>query len=119
MAFTNYGTGNSTTREPSVSAFLVVAGIPKDICCYTRLHHLRWRLSNRCRAAVAVHQPTVRYEKLPSLYLCTIQIPDEAEGSPIKTYVPVDLPPYWNAESYEQTPMYTARLAQQARNLSG
>ncbi len=50
-----------------------------------------------------VHQPTVRYEKLPSLYLCTIQIPDEEEGNRIKTYSPAELPPYWNVESYEQT----------------
>ncbi|KAB7729974.1 RES domain-containing protein [Rudanella paleaurantiibacter] len=50
-----------------------------------------------------VHQPGVRYEKLPALYLFTLQVPDEAEGCPLRTYSVADLPAYWNAESYEQT----------------
>ena len=45
-----------------------------------------------------VHQPSVRYEKLPALFLFTLEVPDE-----VRTYSIDELPNYWNAESYEQT----------------
>jgi RES domain-containing protein len=45
-----------------------------------------------------VHQPRVRYEKLPKLILFTLEVPDNCI-----TYLPEELPPYWNDERYEQT----------------
>lgn len=58
-----------------------------------------------------VHQPRVRYEKLPKLFLFTLEIPGESIGalgmdSPIDnitTYSPEALPAYWNDESYERS----------------
>jgi len=45
-----------------------------------------------------VHQPRVRYEKLPKLVLFTLQVPDDVTPFP-----PEALPAYWNEESYERT----------------
>lgn len=44
------------------------------------------------------HQPSVHYEKLPALYLFTLEIPED-----VKIYSTEELPTYWNTESYEQT----------------
>jgi RES domain-containing protein len=46
-----------------------------------------------------VHQPRVKYEKLPKLYLFTLEVPDDS----LATLSPDDLPAYWNEESYERT----------------
>ena len=46
-----------------------------------------------------VHQPRVRYEKLPKLILFTLEVPDD----PVTTYAPEALPAYWNEESYERS----------------
>ncbi|MBC3788339.1 RES family NAD+ phosphorylase [Spirosoma utsteinense] len=48
-----------------------------------------------------VHQPRVRYEKLPKLVLFTLEIPGDAELA--TTYLPEQLPPYWSDESYERS----------------
>lgn len=45
-----------------------------------------------------VHQPRVKYEKLPKLLLFTLHIPDEVTTYPVET-----LPAYWQEESYERT----------------
>lgn len=45
-----------------------------------------------------VHQPRVRYEKLPKLVLFTLQVPDD-----VALFPPEALPAYWNEESYERT----------------
>jgi RES domain-containing protein len=45
-----------------------------------------------------VHQPRVRYEKLPKLVLCTLEVPDS-----LANYSIDDLPAFWNEECYEQT----------------
>lgn len=45
-----------------------------------------------------VHQPRVKYEKLPRLVLFTLEVPGE-----VTTYSVEDLPPYWNEASYERT----------------
>lgn len=45
-----------------------------------------------------VHQPRVRFEKLPKLILFTLEIPDNC-----LTYSPEELPAYWDDERYEQT----------------
>lgn len=45
-----------------------------------------------------VHQPRVTYEKLPKLFLFTLEIPDEVTAFP-----PEQLPAYWNEENYERT----------------
>ncbi|MFD2574560.1 RES family NAD+ phosphorylase [Spirosoma soli] len=45
-----------------------------------------------------VHQPRVKYEKLPKLLLFTLRIPDEVTTYPVET-----LPAYWHEESYERT----------------
>ncbi|GAA4415480.1 RES family NAD+ phosphorylase [Nibrella viscosa] len=45
-----------------------------------------------------VHQPRVRYEKLPNLSLVTLAVPDS-----VIIYSPEQLPDYWNVESYERT----------------
>jgi RES domain-containing protein len=45
-----------------------------------------------------VHQPRVRYEKLPKLFLFTLEIPDDVMDFPQEK-----LPDYWNDESYERT----------------
>ena len=55
-----------------------------------------------------VHQPRIRYEKLPALYLFTLELPvqfADANGSSDNvTHVTLDtLPTYWNEESYERT----------------
>jgi RES domain-containing protein len=46
-----------------------------------------------------VHQPRVRYEKLPKLVLFTLEIPDDS----IAFYPAEELPDYWHDESYERT----------------
>lgn len=45
-----------------------------------------------------VHQPRIKYEKLPKLLLFTLEVPED-----ITTYPPAELPNYWNEESYERT----------------
>lgn len=50
-----------------------------------------------------VHQPRVKYEKLPKLFLFTLEIPDQAIQPSVTTYQPEDLPDFWNEESYERT----------------
>ena len=45
-----------------------------------------------------VHQPRVKYEKLPKLVLFTLQVPDEVTFFPLES-----LPAYWSEESYERT----------------
>lgn len=45
-----------------------------------------------------VHQPRVKYEKLPKLLLFTLEVPED-----ITTYPLEELPDYWNDESYERT----------------
>lgn len=45
-----------------------------------------------------VHQPRVRYERLPTLYLVTLEVPES-----IRTFPVEELPDYWNEESYERT----------------
>jgi RES domain-containing protein len=45
-----------------------------------------------------VHQPRIRYDKLPSLILFTLNVPGE-----VTTHLPADLPEYWLDESYERT----------------
>ncbi|WP_128545677.1 RES family NAD+ phosphorylase [Larkinella soli] len=45
-----------------------------------------------------VHQPRVKYEKLPGLMLFTLRVPDEVTSFPIES-----LPAYWQEESYERT----------------
>ncbi|GAB3329242.1 RES family NAD+ phosphorylase [Larkinella ripae] len=44
------------------------------------------------------HQPRVKYEKLPSLFLITLEIPGD-----VTRYLSQNLPDYWNEESYERT----------------
>ena len=46
-----------------------------------------------------VHQPRVKYEKLPKLYLFTLEVPDDS----LTTWSLDDLPAYRNEESYERT----------------
>ncbi|SFF27279.1 RES domain-containing protein [Spirosoma endophyticum] len=46
-----------------------------------------------------VHQPRVKYEKLPKLFLFTLEVPDDS----LTTWSPEALPAYWNEESYERT----------------
>ncbi|MCK8494944.1 RES family NAD+ phosphorylase [Spirosoma sp. RP8] len=45
-----------------------------------------------------VHQPRVKYEKLPKLVLFTLQVPDD-----VVFFSAESLPAYWNEESYERT----------------
>jgi RES domain-containing protein len=45
-----------------------------------------------------VHQPRVRYERLPALQLITLHVPDS-----IRSFSIDELPDYWNEESYERT----------------
>ncbi|GAB3752135.1 RES family NAD+ phosphorylase [Spirosoma pomorum] len=45
-----------------------------------------------------VHQPQVRYAKLPKLQLFTLSIPDD-----VTTYPVEELPAYWHEQSYERT----------------
>ena len=45
-----------------------------------------------------VHQPQVKYEKLPTLQLVTLLIPDDVTAYPVET-----LPTYWDEQSYERT----------------
>lgn len=45
-----------------------------------------------------VHQPRVKYGKLPKLFLFTLEVPEN-----VTTYPPEELPDYWNDESYERT----------------
>lgn len=45
-----------------------------------------------------VHQPQVKYEKLPKLQLFTLLIPDDVTAYPVET-----LPTYWDEQSYERT----------------
>ncbi len=45
-----------------------------------------------------VHQPRVRHEKLPKLFLFTLEVPDEVTTFPLE-----ELPTYWNEENYERT----------------
>ena len=45
-----------------------------------------------------VHQPRVKFEKLPLLLLLTLNLPDD-----VTTFSPETLPGYWNDESYERT----------------
>lgn len=45
-----------------------------------------------------VHQPRVRYEKLPTLFLFTLEVPGD-----LTTYPSEELPAYWNDESYERS----------------
>lgn len=45
-----------------------------------------------------VHQPRVKYEKLPKLFLLTLEVPED-----VTTYLLDELPEYWNDESYERT----------------
>lgn len=45
-----------------------------------------------------VHQPRVKYEKLPRLFLFTLEVPDD-----VTIYPPKELPNHWNDESYERT----------------
>lgn len=46
-----------------------------------------------------VHQPRVRYEKLPRLFLLTLEVPVESTT----IFFPNELPDYWADESYERT----------------
>ncbi len=46
-----------------------------------------------------VHQPRVKYEKLPKLFLFTLEVPDNN----LTTWSLQSLPAYWNDESYERT----------------
>ncbi|WP_080057593.1 RES family NAD+ phosphorylase [Spirosoma aerolatum] len=46
-----------------------------------------------------VHQPRVKCEKLPKLFLFTLKIPDDS----LTTWLLDDLPAYWNEESDERT----------------
>lgn len=46
-----------------------------------------------------VHQPRVQYDKLPKLFLFTLEVPDDS----LTTWSLEDLPTYWNEESYERT----------------
>lgn len=55
-----------------------------------------------------VHQPRVTFEKLPKLFLFTLEIPgtdSPGESTPemITTYPADQLPDYWNDESYLRT----------------
>jgi RES domain-containing protein len=50
-----------------------------------------------------VHQPTVRYEKLPKLFLFTLNVPDRGAGPDVTMYPREELPDYWQEESYERT----------------
>lgn len=45
-----------------------------------------------------VHQPRVRYERLPALHLITLEVPESSRSFRVE-----DLPEYWNEESYERT----------------
>ncbi|GAB3221997.1 RES family NAD+ phosphorylase [Spirosoma arcticum] len=45
-----------------------------------------------------VHQPRVNYQKLPKLFLFTLEVPED-----VTAYPPEELPDYWNDESYERT----------------
>ena len=45
-----------------------------------------------------VHQPRVKYEKLPKLMLFTLDVPNDVTFFP-----PTELPAYWNDENYERT----------------
>lgn len=44
------------------------------------------------------HAPGVRYEELPTYWVCTLQVPDD-----IRYYRRVDLPPYWQDDTYDRT----------------
>ncbi|MBD2705458.1 RES family NAD+ phosphorylase [Spirosoma sp. BT702] len=46
-----------------------------------------------------VHQPRVKYDRLPKLFLFTLEIPDDS----VTTWSQESLPAYWNEESYERT----------------
>ena len=46
-----------------------------------------------------VHQPRVKYEKLPKLFLFTLEVPSDE----VTTFPLDELPDYWNDESYERT----------------
>lgn len=50
-----------------------------------------------------VHQPRVKYEKLPKLFLFTLEVPGVDSPEDMTTYSPEELPDYWNDESYERT----------------
>ncbi|WP_445482309.1 RES family NAD+ phosphorylase [Larkinella rosea] len=54
-----------------------------------------------------VHQPRVNYEKLPKLFLITLELPSvpfsENEGTLVTSFPPETLPAFWNEESYERT----------------
>ncbi len=55
-----------------------------------------------------VHQPRVTFEKLPALFLFTLEIfvadvTGEASPETITTYMADELPDYWNEESYLRT----------------
>lgn len=45
-----------------------------------------------------VHQPQVKYDKLPKLLLFTLEVPDDTI-----VYSPEKLPDYWNDENYQRT----------------
>lgn len=45
-----------------------------------------------------VHQPRVPYEKLPKLFLFTLDVQED-----VMTLTPAELPDYWNDKSYERT----------------
>jgi RES domain-containing protein len=45
-----------------------------------------------------VHQPRVRYEKLPALHLITLSVPEN-----VRYLASHELPDYWNEERYERT----------------
>lgn len=50
-----------------------------------------------------VHQPRVKYDKLPNLLLFTLAVPVELTPDAVTMYRLEDLPDYWNDESYERT----------------
>lgn len=50
-----------------------------------------------------VHQPRVKYEKLPNLFLFTLEVPVVSTVEDVTTYPPEALPDHWNEESYERT----------------
>ena len=50
-----------------------------------------------------VHQPRVKYQKLPKLFLFTLEIPDQGNQPSVTIYQPEELPDFWNEESYERT----------------
>ena len=45
-----------------------------------------------------VHQPRVKYDKLPKLFLLTLEMPEDVTEHPSE-----ELPNYWSDESYERT----------------